>query len=198
MKAILTSILVAACVTMISSCDEVAVDLPSSASSNPQASLPLQAPPPQPTSLVLDFNKPESIHLISLTGSPADPSVVSGDGIVLDPMQGFLTAPGLPAEPGQKWTVEWTAEALADSTNGNPNNFFIGAVSKDINGTTLQWWFEQPGLEVSEGVRSGVTELVMAPGVATVHIGMNGNWAPDNGAIGNGRIVVRSARIAKS
>ena len=107
-----------------------------------------------------------------------------------------LSRAHLIASRGRAYRVHFRVAALADSTNGGKNNFFVGPMYLDVEGKVVGWYREQPPISVAEGERTGTVDSVPPANAATVHIGVMGNYAKE-GQAGDGVIAFSELRLVE-
>jgi hypothetical protein len=129
------------------------------------------------------------------SGGAAQGAIADG-AYRLNRNQSARSAASLPASPGRAYRLHFRAAALADSTNGGKNNFFVGPMYLGAEGKVVGWYKEQPPISVAEGQRTGVVESIAPDNAATVHISMHGNWAKDAPA-GDGVIAFSELRLVE-
>jgi hypothetical protein len=151
---------------------------------------------PAPREIVADFHA-HGVEVWRHPNNPTGPTGAIDDGAYrLGRHHNAYSVAHWPAIAGHAYRVHFRAAALADSTNGGKNNFFVGPMYLDAEGKVVGWYKEQPPISVAEGQRTGTVESVAPANAATVHIGVMGNYAKE-GQAGDGVIAFAELRLVE-
>ncbi len=146
--------------------------------------------PPAPTTIIGNFTSVDGWQAAG--GAPAPEGLVEG-AYTFGPLGGTMSREFLPANPGEKFAVDYSVKLVKAPKNGKPANFVVGPMFLDAQGGVLGWGNVEPPL--AEATRDAHVEMEAPAGTTTVRLYIGGMWASAP-PIPNGEVAFTAAKLA--